>query len=310
MGIAVLAAAACSSDTAPKVAHVGPDASCVKGSLSVGQTIQGDLSAASSCLYPLVWNTNDTSIGQSYNFTVQAGKGYLVSLLATWDNNALLVGGTTASPSILEAADYSGTYQSTLPFVATSSTTYSVRVGSDDETNRLADTGTYTLRAQACKVPLPLVTDSVTHTDNLGPGDCTAPQSDFTTGDSSYVHLYAIHFDSAASRTIYIQAPGAALAFDLGGPGFNPYGYSYGNNSVGWIYARNITGGMGTFTAADSGTYTMVIGTQAYSASAQPYTITFGAMVPAASHVTPPPMSAMSFRMGSGSVVMMKKLRH
>jgi hypothetical protein len=298
MTVVMVTAMACGSDngTAPKP-QVGPDAQCVKGTLAVGQTVQGDLSAASSCNYPLVWDATDTSIGQSYNFSVQTGKGYLVSLLATEDNNVLLVGGTAASEQILEAADYSAPWQSTLPFVATSSTTYSVRVGSDDESNRLADTGAYTLRAQSCNVPLPLVTDSVSYTGTFGPGDCTDPQSDFRSDDSSYVHLYAVHFDSGASRTIYIDAPAAELAFDIGGPGFNPYGYTYPTNeNVTWYGYTDISGGSGVITAGDSGTYTMVIGTAAYSATAQPYTITFGAEVPAASRVTPPPTQAAAFR--------------
>jgi hypothetical protein len=263
------------------------------GTLSVGQTVQGDLSAASSCsFYPLVWDTTQTAISQSYNFSVQSGKGYLVSLLSTVWTNAQLIGGTTANPVRLEAADYDAPYQSTLPFVATATTTYSVRVSADNyPSNSIpADTGAYTLRAQSCKVPLPMVTDSVSHSDNLAPGDCTDPKSDFTTEDSSFVHIYTIHFDSAATRTIYISAGGAPVAFNIGGPGSDPYDY------FGWgTSARNITSGSGTFTAGDSGVYTMVIGTNAYSATSQPYTITFGAEVPAASRVTPPPSAGLQF---------------
>ena len=81
--------------------------------------------------------------------------------------------------------------------------------------------------------------------------------------------------------------PGAPLAVNIGGPGYDPYGYFGNGNS--WV---DVTDGSSfTYTAADSGTYTMVIGTNAYSATSQPYTLTVGADVPVALHVTPPPGS-------------------
>jgi hypothetical protein len=289
IGVA-LVAAACGSDSAvaPKP-PVGPDAaSCVVGTLSVGTTVAGDLNPTiATCRDSLWYDSSMSTIYESYNFGAQSGKGYLISLLANWDNHVELIGGTRAAEQTLGLADFDAPWQSTIPFVAKSSTAFSVRVGADDDNNLPADTGAFTLRVQSCKVPLTTITDSVSHSDNLAPTDCTVPKSDFTTGDSSYVHLYTIHFDSAGTRTFYFAVPGAPLALNIGGPGYDPYGY-FGNGND-W---QDITDGASvTYTAADSGTYTMILGTNAYSATSQPYTITVGADVPAALHVTPPPGS-------------------
>jgi hypothetical protein len=286
---AALVAGACSSDNAPFNPRTakGPDANCVAGELTVGTTVNGDLSAATACSYPLFWDSSASTINESYNFGTQKGKGYLISLQANWDNHAELIGGTSTAEVTLAEADYGGARQSTLAFVATGNTGYSVRVGADDDNNNAADTGAFVLRAQTCKVPLATITDSVTHTDTLGlAGDCTDPEGDYRSGDSSFVHLYTIHMDSGASRTIYFTVPTAELAFNLGGPGFDPYGYFETST---WFNATNISGGSGTFTAGDSGTYTMVVGTAAYSATPVPYTMTIGAEVLAPLHVTPPP---------------------
>jgi hypothetical protein len=289
----VLVAAACGSDSpvAPKP-PIGPDAaSCVVGTLSVGTTVSGDLNPTTAkCSDSLFWDSSTSTIYESYNFGVQSGKGYLISLLATWDNHVELMGGTSAAEQMLGVADYSAPRQSTIPFVAKSTTAYSVRVGADDPDHNLADTGAFTLRVQSCKVPLTTITDSVSHSDNLAPTDCTVPEGDFTTGDSSYVHLYTIHFDSAGTRTFYFAVPGAPLAFDMGGPLYDPYGYL--GNSIG---VQNVANGSSvTFTAGDSGTYTMILGTSTYSATSQSYTMTVGADIPAALHVTPPPSRSSS----------------
>jgi hypothetical protein len=288
VGVA-LVAAACGSDsaTSPKP-PVGADATCVVGTLTVGTTVTGDVSnTASSCLYPLFWDSAAPPTSNvSYNFGVRAGKGYLISEIATWNNHVQLIGGTTAAKVTLAEADYGGVRQSTLAFVATSTTAYSVRVGADDNNNP-ADTGTFTLRAQSCKVPVPTITNSVTHSDNLASGDCTVPQGDFNYLDSSYVHLYAIHFDSGGTRTITFGVPGAALAFDLGGPGYDPYGYLWHSS---WTGKRSMTTDTTiTFTAGDSGVYTMMVGTAAYQAASTAYTLTVGTEVPAPLHVTRPP---------------------
>jgi hypothetical protein len=214
-----------------------------------------------------------------------------------------LIGKVGGVPTTLAYADYSQPYQATMPFVATSNAGYSVRVGAYDST--AADTGAYTLRAQSCSVPVPTITDSVTHTDNLAPGDCTVPLSDFFTSDSSYVHLYAIHFDSGASRTIAFTVPGASLAFEMGGPGYDPYRYFPKST---YVYFKGITGGQGTFTAGDSGVYTMIVATSVYQATSTPYTMTIGTEVPAALHVTRPPTGMTAdFGDGSSHAIMMRK---
>jgi hypothetical protein len=293
LGLA-LVAAACGSDSVTKPKPpVGPDATCVAGTLTVGTTVNGDLSAnGSSCLYPLFWDSSVSTLNVSYNFGVQAGKGYLVSEQAVWDNHAEMIGTSGGAKVTVAEADYSGTRQSTLPFVATSTTAYSVRVGADDDdpTNLAADTGAFVLRAQTCKVALPTVTDSVSHSDNLAPGDCTLPEGDFVGQDSSFVHLYTVHFTAGGTRTIYVTSAAVPLAIDMGGPGFDAYGYF---NSNALRVGNTSAGDSFTFTAVDSGTFTMVVGTNTYSASSEAYTITFGAEIPAGPlHVTLPPMSS------------------
>jgi hypothetical protein len=305
---AALVAGACSSDNAafnPRTAK-GPDANCVAGELTVGTTVNGDLSAATACSYPLFWDSSASTINESYNFGTQKGKGYVISLQANWDNHVELIGGPSTAEVTLAEADYEGARQSTLAFVATGNTGYSVRVGADDNNNNSADTGAFVLRAQTCKVPLGTITDSVTHADTLGMGgDCTLPEGDYVGSDSSFVHLYTIHFDSGASRNIYLTVPGAPLAFNLGGPGFDPYGYFETST---WLRAEDIDAdGSGTFTAGDSGTYTMVIGTETYQASPQGYTLTVGTEMPAASHVTPPPTGSRNFGLGQVRMISPRK---
>lgn len=293
LGLAV----ACSSDnsTGPRLVQAGPDTACVKGTLSVGQTINGDLNVASSCFYPDVWDSTvaaDTAIGQSYNFTVQKGKGYLVSLLTTNESNDQLRGGTKSAPELLEIADYEAPYQSTLPFVADSSTTYSVRVSSDDQ-HYEADTGAYVLRAQTCEVPVPMVTDSVTVVDSLASNDCTDPQSDLSTEDSSHVDLYTVHFaNNGGTRTFYFTVPSSTLAVEGAGPGYNggpgwdPYCY----NCASSVDQRSIGTGSYSFTAADSGVYTFILASTQYSVATVPYTLSIGNEVPPGPlHVTPAP---------------------
>jgi hypothetical protein len=286
----VMLAAACGSDsaTAPKP-PVGPDAaSCTVGTISTGQTISGDLSAApaAGCTEPLFWDSTFTVFYESYNFGVQSGKGYLVSLLSTWDSHVELEGGTTGAEVQLGEADYSAPYQSTIPFVANATTAYSLRVGQDDQ-SPAADTGAFTLRVQSCKVPIGTVTDSVSHTDSLTASDCTDPQSDFETDDSSHIHIYTIHFATAGDqRMLYVDVPSGAITFEGGGPGYDPYCYFC---SAGWGHG-NVSSGSYVMTAGDSGTYTMIVGTPSYDAGTQPYTLTFGAETVAGPlHVTPPP---------------------
>jgi hypothetical protein len=275
---AAFVAGACSSDNSgfnPKTAK-GPDKTCVIGELTVGSAATGDLSAASACSYPQFFDSANTAIAVSYNFGAEKGKGYLISLQSNWENQASLIGTASGVPATLAYADYDHQWQATLAFVATGNTGYSVRVGAYDANP--VDTGAYTLRAQSCKVPIPTVTDSVTHSDNLTPSDCMMPLGDFDSEDSTYVHLYAIQFDSGASRNIYITAADSSVTFNLGGPGFDPYGY-YNNSAR--ISAYGVTDGSGTFTAAAAGVYTLVIGTSHYTTTTAPYTITFGAQQPA-----------------------------
>lgn len=287
----VMLAAACSSDsaTAPK-RPIGPDAaSCTVGTITTGQTVQGDLNAppAVGCTEPLFWDSTHTVFYESYNFGVQAGKGYLVSLLSTWDSHVELEGGTTGAEVQLGEADFSAPQQSTIPFVANATTAYSLRVGQDDP-SPATDTGAFTLRVQSCKVPIGTVTDSVSHTDSLTASDCTDPQSDFNSNDSTHLHIYTVHFATAGDqRMLYIDVPTGAITVEGGGTAYDPYCYFC---SGGWD-AHNVSSGAYAMVAGDSGTYQMVVGTPTYVAGTQPYTLTFGTetAAPPPLHVTPSP---------------------
>jgi hypothetical protein len=285
-GIA-LVVVACSSDNTgfnPRTAK-GPDQTCVAGELTVGLTVMGDLSKAGSCAHAMFYDSTQNAIAVSYNLGTQAGKGYLVSLQSNWANQTSLIGTVSGVPATLAYADYGGPWQATLAFVATSNAGYSVRVGAYDSVS--ADTGAYALRTQTCKVPVPTITDAITHSDHLAPGDCVVPQGDFASDDSSYVHLYAIQFDAGETRTITFTAADSSLSFDIGGPGFDPYGYfccSYGGV---WSYGHWIQSATYTVTAAGAGIYTLIVGTSHYAPTSQPYTLTVSAESVAASRVPP-----------------------
>jgi hypothetical protein len=284
---------------------VGPDATCVLGTLSVGTPVSGDLGAGNSCLYPQFEDSGAApALAQSYNFGVQAGKGYLLSVQSAYDNQASLIGTQGGVAVTRGYAWYGGDWQATVAFVAPSTTAYSVRAGQHDAV--AGDTGAYVLRAQTCKVPVPMITDSITHSDNLAPGDCLMPESDFG-DDSSYLHIYAIHFDSGAARTISVSASGSSVRLDMGGPGFDPYGYydnypGFTNSGASGVTTTETN----TFVAADSGVYTLIIGTDSYSAASQPYTITVGNQQVAPLHVTPPPMTSAGHGVVGGRAKMLR----
>ena len=286
VGVA-LAAAACSSDNTgfnPRTAK-GPDQTCVAGELTVGLTTMGDLSKAASCAYAMFYDSTQNAIAVSYNLGTQAGKGYLVSLQSNWANQTSLIGTVSGVPATLAYADYQGPWQATLAFVATEDAGYSVRVGAYDSVS--ADTGAYALRVQTCKVPMPTITDSITHADHLALGDCTVPQSDFESDDSSYVHLYAIQFDAGQTRTITFTAPDSSLSFDIGGPGFDPYGYFCCAYGGAWRFDHWVHNATYSVTATGAGIYTLIVGTSHYTPTSQPYTLTVGAGSLAPSRVPP-----------------------
>jgi len=295
------ALAACSSDNNnsfnPRTAK-GPDTQCVVGDLANGTTVTGDLSAATACSYPTEYDSTITGLAVSYNFGAAAGKGYLISLLSALNNQTTLIGGTSTAKTVLAYADYQAPLQATMILVPPANTGYSVRVGAYDSTR--ADTGAYSLRAQTCKVPLGTITDSVTHQDVLGPGDCVDPLGDWEGEDSSYIHVYQIQFDSNSARTLAFVAGDSSLAFNIGGPGFDPYGYL--DNST-QVRANDITSASGTFTSKRPGIYTLIVGTTYYSPTSHSYTLTIGGQTPGASRVpTGTPF-------GSTSSARMHKLR-
>jgi hypothetical protein len=283
--------AACGSDssTTPKTSGLDP-ARCTVGTIAAGQSAQGDLNPANgnTCAEGYPFEEGDSDNYVAYKFGVTSGTGYLVSLAASWDNHVELMQASPIGEQLIGVSDECCSAQSTIPFVANATTTYGVRVGQDDPliNGAPSDTGAYTLRVQTCKVPVTTVTDSITHVDSLTTSDCVNPRGDFSE-DSSYIHIYTIHFAAPGDqRTIAITAGiDQPLIVRAGGPGYDPYCYftdcllyDYGFEDNSW-----------TVTAPDSGTYTMVLGTESFTSSTVPYTVTFGSDVSAASHVTPPP---------------------
>lgn len=267
-------ASACSSDNSgfnPRTAR-GPDAKCVQGELAVGTTVTGDLSAATACLYPQAFDSAATSLNVSYNFGGAKGKGYLISMQSDFSEQLTLIGNVAGVATTLAYADYDEPNQATLFFVPPANTGYSIRAGTDDSS--AADTGAFTVRAQSCKVPLPAIagSDSITHTDAVGPGDCTVPESDYEGNDSSFVHIYQIQVDAGESRSITLVAADSSLAYDAGGPGFDPYEY-FGNGADDYD-VTNETFTLGAKT--EGGLYTLIVGTTAYTDASEGYTITVG----------------------------------
>jgi hypothetical protein len=308
--------AACGSDssTSPKSSGSPDAASCTVSALSVGQTVQGDLTPAGtgkSCVEDYPWQAPDHDAYQSYSFSAQSGKGYLVTATMpnVFDAHLELVGSTSTGASVLSIND---DYVYQLPFVAPATATYAIRLGQDDPYSEAqwnaSDTGAFALRAQACKVPLALVTDSVVHTDTLTTTDCTVPRGDFNDEDSSLVQLYTVHFDSVGEqRTLYVTTS-TGLYIRSGTVGNDPYCYGYG----GCLLEAATDGGSYTMSASDSGTYTLIVGTQGYTAGPTPYTIGFGSEQQAVSHVTPPPMSGSSLAsrlIGRNKQLHLKRIR-
>jgi hypothetical protein len=267
-------ASACSSDNSgfnPRTAK-GPDAQCVEGELAVGTTVSGDLSAATACAYPYAFDSSTTTLNVSYNFGGAKGKGYLISMQSLFSEQVTLVGNVAGVPTTLAYADYSLPEQAAIVFVPPANTGYSVRAGAD--VNNPADTGAFTLRAQSCKVPLPTIaaTDSITHTDAVGPGDCTIPYSDYEGNDSSFIHIYQIQIDAGQSRAITLVAADSSLAYDGGGPGFDPFAY-FGDGQ----YDDEVTNETFTLDTKDGGgIYTLVVGTNEYTPTSEGYTLTVG----------------------------------
>ena len=140
-----------------------------------------------------------------------------------------------------------------------------------------SDTGAFTITPQACKVPVPPLvqpTDSITHTDTVGVGDCPVILSDFFDNQHSdlvFVHLYALNFSSSGNyRQVTITADGPVWLF-MGGPGNDAFAAVPGHNveSIDTATTHTINNfgtGKGDFTfvvaAAQPASYTITIGSE------------------------------------------------
>ncbi|HET7622523.1 MAG TPA: hypothetical protein VFK39_11530 [Gemmatimonadaceae bacterium] len=238
VGALALVAGACSSD---ELSPVGPDAqNCTVGSMKVGDTKTGDIGASSCSMYDWYW-WEDSVHFESYNVTVEKGKGYLFSV----DGDAaasrslglasasVLVGD---SASLYMAVQDPDNWEDGAPgqifFVAPKTGTYSLRVFS----RNLDDQFDYTLTARECK---PRVIDIqgayANDTASLNEDDCTIEEPYFSwvyansewTRTPSHVALYTIHYDGSSRRRITVQSDDFAPGMMLAGPGFDAWCDTY-----------------------------------------------------------------------------------
>lgn len=93
-------------------------------------------------------------------------------------------------------------------------------------------------------------------------------------GDSSYVHLYSIHVDSASSRQVIVTSPGALLVAG-GGTHDDTFGALPGNQFLHPAAPPTAPSAYGfTLGGANGGYFTLVIGTT--STDPTTYTLTVG----------------------------------
>ena len=217
IGGALVGALACSSSMSPRITQhvVPPDTLCVKGVLAAGSPVAGDLGPSHGCL-ALDLAANDSTFTDVYTLAVQSGKGYLVTMSAASGSLASQLELATdtsdsmqASTSLLALSTssvlspyYPFWYESE-PFIllaGAADTAFAIRATTGD--NSPADTGGYAIALQTCRMPLPPITDSITHTDALTSADCVLPPSPLDTTGSAQINLYVVRVSAANSQRI------------------------------------------------------------------------------------------------------------
>jgi hypothetical protein len=275
------ALAACSSSTGPKSGKSAPGfgafPECVKGVLLIGgPAATGDLNAASGCRTPLLVFPGETTYANSYGLPVRTGVGYLVTMQGHGLYMNSLLELTTSPNTLLAASRTAGAGPTQLVFASAVTGMDTVRATVADTFP--SDTGGYTVTVQPCKVPVPPITDSITHSDVITSSDCQVGLDGFNvpgiptpfTGVAAS-HLYSVHMSTdTTGRQISVTAAEPVYVF-IGGPRDDTFG------TVGLLYYYSAPQMMATFEfAVAAGDYTLLIG----SPTGASYTVTVGSEQP------------------------------
>lgn len=292
----MIAAAACGSDKP----IVGPDqGECVKGQLSIGGTATGVLSSASCPLTDTIVSDNDTYY-DSYTFQASAGKAYQITARAPDQNTDYVLylmgfGASQGQEVELGASDDDGQglggVDPQMTFIAPESGVYSVRVMGYSN----ADTNSYTLTARECPVRGTIATSFSDANQQLQQSDCVV--AGYLPGaDSSRVALYSVHMDAGTTREITVVSSAFTPGFLIGGPGFDAMCWLDGCSSTGvWNGTDSVTT---TFTAENSGDYTLGVGSSSGYSTLGTFKLVVGAAQPATRRAFTP-LASRSFFMGS-----------
>lgn len=271
-------AAACSGDKAV----TGPDdPSCVKAQITPGGTKTGRLGATSCTFTDSIW-LDDSSHYDSYTFQAAAGRAYLLTARApdAYTDYVLELmgsGATAGQETLLSVADdEGGNYDPQMLFVAPQSGVYSLRVLGYS----YSDTNTYTLTARECPVRATITTSFSDAGQQLQGTDCVWGYTAFSSGDSSHVAVYSVHFDAGTSRQITVVSTGFTPGFFIGGPGFDSYCHlgACRSGALGWGSSADSLSG--TFAANNSGDYTLVVGASSGYSATGTFKLTVGPSQP------------------------------
>lgn len=270
----VITAAACGSSV-PTSVKSPKSVACATGSTTVGATVNGRLDSASTCRRR---NTvsGESTFTASYGLSVQSGHGYVLTM--TGQNLHSLMQLTAPGGDTLRASSptYAGPVQQARLLIASEVTeTDTVRATTFD--TLASDSGAFSITAQSCKVPVPPLlqpTDSITHVDSVGTGDCQVDLADFfdqTHAGPVSVHVYAVHYSSSTDfRQVTIDASSPVWLF-MGGSGDDTFGAlpSDGVESIDSATTHTVNDfgrGQGDFTlvvaAAAPASYTLTVGAE------------------------------------------------
>ena len=272
-----LAAAACGSDNTPTSGNSGAKSvACATGSLAVGAMQHGDLDSASTCKRVSA-ASGDSTLTAFYTLSVQSGHGYLLAM-AGQSLHSLLALVSPGDTLRALSPHYAGPLPIARMLIASEVTeTDTVRATTFD--TLASDTGAFTITTQSCKVPVPPLvqpTDSITHTDTIGPGDCQVFLSDFllsTVSDQVSVHLYSVHFSQGMFRQVTIDASSPVWLL-MGGAEDDTFGAHGSVESIDTATTHTVNNfGLG------AGHYTLVVAASAPSS----YTLTIGSEQPSVS---------------------------
>ncbi|HEX4629048.1 MAG TPA: hypothetical protein VH137_09685 [Gemmatimonadales bacterium] len=256
------------------------EVSCVRGTLPLNgvTALTGALDSASGCrARDLV--ISQATFTQSYVLPVQAGQGYLVLM---WARNNVgmhsrleLATADTSGETLLAASAVPGFGASArLLFASASSATDTIRATTADAAP--SDTGSYGIVARTCSLPVPPVTDSITHRDLITGNDCQADYSALNIGDvnTANVHLYAVHFTAGATRRVISFTASAPVRVLIGGPHDDTFAVTGGTMFT--TLPQADTAGTFSFSASKPGDYTLLIGPDNSAPAWTHYTLTIG----------------------------------